>query len=407
MSWLNGLTRRSIENMPLTNSSLLSLFGGWQSATGRQVSQESALRVGAAFRGTQIIANAIGGMPLKVFAVRDRSEVTTSFLAARQFPLTPLTFGTMVVAHQVLWGNAYVWKQRNAAGVITGLIPVHPSRVSVDVVDERAIGVPWVKRFTVDGIPYTPYEIMHVMGPLTLDGIEGIGPIGYVREAFGIALTAEEAAAKLYANGMMLGGVLETDRDLTQEMAEALKKRWRAKLSGVNAAHDVAILDRGAKFHSLTMPPADAQFLESRKFQVTEIARLLGLPGWILNDQEKSTSWGSGMEQQSAAMVMFTLKPYAQAIEQQINAEILPRTQYAEFVVDGLLRGDSATRATYYNAGITGGWLVPNDVRSRENLPPVPWGNEPYLPNNTSAEAQKDDAAKDNAPREGSSDDED
>lgn len=409
MSWLSGLTRRSIENplRPLTDSTLMTLLGGWQSATGRQVSVEQTTRMGAVYRGVQIIANGVGGLPLKTFRHGNRTIVERSAVP-EYTSLTPLTRWSMSVAHLVLWGNAYLFKQRNAAGVITDLIPIHPGRVTVDVVNETAIGLPWVKRFDIDGVPYTSYEVMHVMGPYTLDGVEGIGPIARTREAVALGLTAEEAAAKLFGQGMMLGGIITTEQRLEAAQADALKKRWRTKLSGVDSAHDVAVMDRGAKFQPLTMPPADAQFLESRKFQVTEVARILGLPGWMLNDQEKSTSWGSGMEEQGYMFVTHTLKPYAQAIEQQINMEILPRTQYAEFVVDGLLRGNSAARAAYYNAGITGGWLTPNDVRARENMQPVPWGNEPYLPNNTSAEAQKEDdaKAKDDAPREGSSDDE-
>jgi HK97 family phage portal protein len=374
---------RSVENpsRPLTDTTLLELFGGWKSHTGRQVSVEGSMRVGAAFRGAQIIAMTGGGLPFKAYRHSDRSPVTTSVLT-RDRSMTPLERWSTVIAHMVLWGNGYIFKRRDAAGNVRALLPIHPSRVFTEIVETDIAEIGYTKKFTVDGaLELTNYEITHVMG-LSLDGITGLGPISYVREAFGIALTAEEAAARLYGQGMMLSGILTTDQPLAQEQANALKDRWKAKLLGIQGAHDVAILDRGAKFQSLSMPPADAQFLDSRKFQITEIARLLGLPGWMLNDQEKSTSWGTGMEQQFTTWVQLTLQMYLSAIGQRVTMDVLPDSQYAEFTVEGLLRGDAAARAAFYGSGIQHGWLVPNDVRPRENLPPVPWGNEPYLPFN-------------------------
>lgn len=404
MTALRGLfARSSLENpgRPLTDTALLEVLGGWRSSTGRHVTAEGSLRVGAAFRATQIIAMTGGGLPFKAYRHSDRGVVTTSVLT-RDRSMTPLERWSTVLAHLVLWGNGYVFKRRDTAGNVRALLPIHPCRVHTEIIETDVAEIGYTKKFTVDGtLELTNYEITHVMG-MSLDGVTGLGPISYVREAFGIALTAEEAAGRLYGQGMMLSGILTTDQPLSEPQATAIKDRWKAKLLGVQAAHEVAILDRGAKFQPLSMPPADAQFLESRKFQVTEIARLLGLPGWMLNDQEKSTSWGTGMEQQFTAFVQLTLQSYLRAIEQRVTMDILPDSQYAEFNVEGLLRGDSAARSAFYASGIQHGWLVPNDVRPRENLPPVPWGDKPYLPFNKSADSQSapsggdDDAADDN-----------
>ena len=174
-------------------------------------------------------------------------------------------------------------------------------------------------------------------------------------------------------------------------------------MAGAANAYEIAILDQGTEFHQLSMNPADAQFLETRKFQTTEVARFFGLPGWIVNDQEKSTSWGSGMEQQFVALVVITLKPYFQRIEQRVVREICdPVVEKAEFKVEGLLRGDSKARAAFYASGIQHGWMVPNEPRALEDMKPVAWGDEPYRPYNASASSQ---SGEDNAP--GGDDDDD
>lgn len=349
------------------------------------------MRVGAAYRGVQIIAGAIAGLPFKAYRTRDKAEFRGSVLE-RNEPYTRYELLEMTVAHMILWGNAYWYKVRDARGNVKSLVPLHPRRVSVEVVDEQALGFDFV--YLIDGKgPFTRYELTHIPA-LSLDGISGLGPISHARETFSIAVAGERAAAKLYGNGMLASGFLTTDQPLSQENADNLKTRWRAKMGGVDNAHEVAILDRGAKFQALTMPPADAQFLDSRKFQVTEIARLLGLPGWTLNDQEKSTSWGTGMESQFTAMVILTFRTYLNRIEQRATRDLLPATAYAEFNVEGLLRGDSTARASFYASGIVNGWLTPNEVRARENLQPVSWGDEPYLPHNTPADSQNDDGGQ-------------
>lgn len=374
------------EGANVTGSELVAMgWGAPNSGTGLHISPEGAMRIGAAYRGVQIIAGAIAGLPLKAYRTRDKAEFLGSVLD-RNEPYTKYELLEMTVAHMVLWGNAYWYKVRDARGTITALIPLHPSRLSVDVIDEQAIGFDFV--YTIDGKgPFTRYEITHIPA-LSLDGIEGIGPITHARETFAIAVAGERAAAKLYGGGMMMSGIITTDQALNQESADNLKARWRAKMGGVDNAHEVAVMDRGAKFQQLTMPPADAQFLDSRKFQVTEIARLLGLPGWTLNDQEKTTSWGTGMEQQFTTMVVLNFRNYMHRIEQRATRDLLPRTAYSEFNAEGLLRGDSTARAAFYSSGIVNGWMTPNEVRARENLPPVPWGDEPYLPHNTPAESQ-------------------
>nr|WP_237727992.1 phage portal protein [Cellulomonas sp. APG4] len=394
MDALSGLVARSTylenPNNPLTGGRLMSELDGpgdlWSNgATG------DPLSVGAALRCVQILAAGVAGCPIKVRERGSREDVRIPALVAERAGTTPFEMWETAVSHLALWGNAYIRKVRARDGRIVELVPIHPARVRVEVVDGDAVGLPYVKKFTVDGkLPLTEREIMHIPN-LSTDGVQGVSVVGRVRRTFGLASHAERLADQMYEKGMLQSGFLSTDADLDEDKATILKDRWRAKLAGIDNAYEVAVLDKGTKFHQLSMSPADAQFLETRKFQTTEIARLFGVPGWIINDQEKSTSWGSGMEQQFIAFVVITLKPYFHRIEQRITREICdPTTEKAEFKVEGLLRGDSKARAAFYASGIQHGWMVPNEPRELEDMAPVPWGNEPYRPYNASASSQTD-----------------
>lgn len=343
------------------------------------------MRIGTAFRCVQIIAGAVAGCPIKVTDEATHKEEKVPALVAERPGMTPLERVETVIAHLALWGNAFERKHRTRDGRIVELVPIHPSRVTVKLTDGSAVGMPFVKKFTIDGkVHLTEYDILHTPG-LSMDGIEGLSVIGAMRRTFELTSNAERAAARMYESGLMLAGFLTTEQDLTPEKADILKARWRAKTSGVDAAGDVAVMDKGMTFKELAMSPADAQFLESRKFQTTEVSRLFGIPSWMVNDQEKSTSWGTGMEQMFTSFVTITLKPYMQRYEQRLTREVVGIGSKAEFKVEGLLRGDSKARAEFYGSAIQHGWMVPNEPRELEDLPPVPWGDEPYRPFNKSA----------------------
>lgn len=392
---LAGLATRSLENprAPITGASIMGAGDLWSGGA----SAGDPMRIGAGLRCVQILSSGVAGCPLNVTHRNSHAEVSIPALEQRVDGgvTTPFEMWETVVGHLATRGNAYIRKIRSKDGRLVALMPIHPDRVTVKVADGSLVGIPWVKKFEVDGgrVGLTTNEVMHVPG-LSMDGIVGISIIENLRRTFGLAEQAEQVAAKMYEDGLLTQGFLHTDQEVDQEKADILRARWRAK-TGVDNAHDILILDKGAKFERLTLSPADAQFLETRKFSTSEIARIFGLPGWIINDQEKSTSWGAGMEQQFIAFVMLSLKPYFHRIEQRVTREICdPKTEKAEFKVEGLLRGDSKSRAAFYASGIQHGWMVPNEPRELEDLPPVEWGNEPYRPYNESAAAQQgtDDA---------------
>jgi HK97 family phage portal protein len=396
---------------PLTDDTLLESMGAsWGSETGISVSPEQAMRLGAVLRGVMVTSGTVGALPFLGYRHSDRSRFEHPSLSHDAGAFTPFEANEMRVAHMMLRGNSYSWKTRDNRGNILFTTPMDPRRCDVRAVKDNSV-IGWHKEFSVDGKwGFTDYSIMHIP-MLTLDGIKGLGPIGYARETAALGIANERAAAKLFSQGMLQRGFLTTDAKIGDEQATNLKKRWREKLGGLDNAHDIVVLDSGAKFSPLTLSPVDAQFLESRKFSVTDIARLIGMPGWMLNDQEKSTSWGTGMEQQFNSWVKVTLQAsYLTRIEQRYSREILPSSAYVEFLIEGLLRGDSAARAAFYNAGTVGGWLVPNDIRPKENLPPVAWGDEPYRPYNESAAAQAagtsatSDPTKEEDPNDGSDD---
>ncbi|MEU5908921.1 phage portal protein, partial [Micromonospora sp. NPDC047467] len=220
----------------------------------------------------------------------------------------------------------------------------------------------------------TPREILHIPG-LGYDGLTGCSPVRLAMQGIGLAQAAEKSAAKLFGNGNMIGGVLQTEQRLDQDQAARLKERWKAKMSGVHNAHEIAVLDSGGFLKPVAMPNTDAQFLESQQFQVVEIGRMFGVPPFLLMSTEKSTSWGTGLEQQVQGWVTFDLNPtWLTPTEQRITKELMAREEYASYQMGGLLRGDSAARATFYRAMRDVGAFSANDVRALEELPPLPDG---------------------------------
>lgn len=387
--------REGFENpsISLSDASLIQMFGGdVMSAAGPMVSEQSAFGTSiAVYRAIALLSGMAAGLPLKTYRYRDKAETVCRPLLKPGFDRTPFEFKELCFAHLLGWGNAYVYKRRNAYDAIDALLPIAPDRVKVKL-DSSTLGDA-TKVFEVRDArgayhPMTSREIMHVPG-LGYDGLQGLSPIGVARTAIGIQSAADDLASKLYANGNLIGGVLTTDRALTQQQADALKTRWREKMSGLRHAHDIAVLDAGTSFTSTTLKPEDAQFLETRRWQVIEVARLYGIPPHMLGDVERSTSWGTGIEQQNIAMVSYTLKTWLDRFEGRVTQEVVePGTQYAEFLVDGLLRGSIAERYAAYSTGISMGFLTRNEVRVKENMQPLDGLDEPLQPLNMGSGAE-------------------
>lgn len=359
----------------------------------------AATRVGASLRCVQIIAGSVGACGLlSTNAAGDAVEVPA--LRGPRQPdqlgvptLEPFHLWGAVAKAMALHGNAYLFKIRqrgtSAPTRIRGLQWVDPRRVEVDFEPDPLPGVTWAKRFKIDGgaLSLTNHEILHIPSSvLADDGIEGLSVLGALRQTLETAAGADAAAERLFRRGMLTQGYLSTEQLLTNDQAQAMQRQWQARIGrGAESVGMIPVLPQGIQWHQLTLSPADAQFLETRRFSVTEIARAFGIFGWMVNDQEKTTSWGSGIESQFKAFVRLTVNLYATPIQQRVTTELCPQGVRAFFDLDSLEEGDATSRANYYSSGITAGWLVPNDARKREGLPPVPWGDEPYRPHTEAA----------------------
>lgn len=381
--------------VPISSASILDFLGVRPTDSGVNVTEVTSLGMPAVWQSVNLIAGTCASLPLHAFRKGDRSrKILTTGQSANLLDdphpdLVPYDFWEIVHGHRLLWGNAYILKLRNAIGQIVELWPIHPARVKVGRVgaggDPDLMGQ---KVYAVDGgedaggLTYVGNrEILHLPA-FGYDGISGVSPIRIARQGIGLSLAAEEYGARLFGNGSLASGILQTEQRLKQEQADLLASRWKQKHSGLRTAHEVVVLDAGAKFQQLTIPPDDAQFLESRQFQVREVARIFGVPPHMLMDVEGSTSWGTGIEEQTLGFVIFTLRRWLIRTEQAVTKMLKPDTVYAKFSLEGLLRGAPKDRADFYTKLWNIGVLSTNDIRELEDMSPVDGGDIRYRPLN-------------------------
>ena len=372
--------RASLENpaTPLSNPAawLIDIFGGERSYTGKSVNERNALTSVSVFAATRVIAESVASLPLPVYKrldPRGKERATSHPLYAllhdRPNPnMSSFTFREALQAHLCLWGNAFAEIETNGAGRPIALWPITPDRVKV-----TREGTTKYYIVTVDNrqIRFESNQILHIPG-LSFDGLVGYSPVQLARQAIGLALATEEFGARFFGNGANPGGVLTHPNTLSEEAQKRLKKSWEEKASGLSNAHRIQILEEGMKWEKIGVPPEDAQFLETRKFQVSEIARWFRVPPHMIGDLDRATF--SNIEQQSIDFVTHSLRPWLVRWEQVLNWDLFGERSpyYAEFVVDGLLRGDTQARYAAYNIGRNAGFLSANDIREMENMNPLP-----------------------------------
>lgn len=379
---------------PLTqwdSGEMLQLLGGVPSWSGAVVTPDSAMRVSTVYACVRLIAGAIASMPVHVFkrlgdGDKERASNHTVEWVLNQQPsplMTPFLFIEYLVTSCLLRGDGFAVIQRNLRGDILGLVTVDPSRVMVD----KRGGILIYLVQDDDGKWYAvdQGDMIHIPG-CGFDGRRGKSVIGWAaRQGIGIALAAEEYSARFFSNGARPDVVLTFPNRMTETTAKLLLDYWERKHQGVSKAHLPAILTEGGKIEQLSLTAEDAQLMEARKFQVIDICRAFGVPPYLVGETEKTTSWGSGIETMGLGFVVYTLRYHLTKIEQEFNRKLLPSSRFfAEFVLEGLLRGDSKARAEFYKAAIGGngvpGWLRPNEARRKENLPPDPDGDTLYTP---------------------------
>ena len=359
----------------LPSSEYSFFFGGTPS--GKAVNERTAMQTTAVYACVRILAEAIAGLPLQLYRYKPdggKEKATDHplyyLLHTEPNPeMTSFVFRETLMSHLLLWGNAYAQIIRDGAGRIVALYPLLPNKMTVD----RTASGQLYYEYRTDGAPVIlrPEDVLHIPG-LGFDGLVGYSPIAMAKNAVGIAIACEEYGASFFANGANPGGVLEHPGVVKDP--KRVRESWNAVYQGSGNAHRIAVLEEGMKFQAIGIPPEQAQFLETRKFQLNEIARIFRVPPHMVGDLDKSSF--SNIEQQSLEFVKYTLDPWVVRWEQAIaKALLLPSEKpiyFARFNVDGLLRGDYQSRMQGYSVGIQNGFLSPNDVRRLEDLNLIP-----------------------------------
>lgn len=385
------LEKRSTTTLANPDRWLVEALGGGKAASGVTVNESTAMRCTAVYAAVRILAETIASLPLPVYrrlpgGGKERAHDHPLYRILHDQAneeMTSFVWRETLMGHLALWGNAYSEIERNQAGEVIGLWPLRPDRTWPE--RDPKSGKLVYKTLLPDGkgVVLPADRVLHIPG-LSFDGLVGYSPIRLAREAIGLALAAEEFGARFFANDARPGGVLEHPGKLSQEAHERLRKSWEEMHQGLSKKHRIAILEEGMKFHEVSIPPEDAQFLETRKFQVTEIARIFRIPPHLLGDLERATF--SNIEHQSIEFVVHTIRPWLVRWEQAINTKLFSeaerRVYFAEFLVDGLLRGDIESRYRAYAIGRQNGWLSANDIRELENMNPIPGGDIYLIPLN-------------------------
>jgi len=361
---------------------------GGESHAGEGVTASSVLGLSAAWACVNLLAGTIASLPLMVYRTKEGGarEVADDHPLYRllhdspNYDQTAVDYWEFKAASVELWGNAYSRKVREN-GRIIALEPIQPDIVNVRRLENGDIEYRWSQ----DRKSYvlTDKDVLHIRG-FGGNPLGGMSTLAFGRQVFGLSLAIDRAAAKTFQNGMRPSGVLSVKEYLNKQQREELDARLTEKFLGTVNAGRPFIAEGGMTWSQLTINPEDAQMLQSRAFSVEEICRFFGVPPHMVGHTEKTTSWGTGLEQQTLGFQKFTLRRRLKRIEQALEKQLLtPADRSAgvtiEFNLEGLLRGDSKARASFYQSALTNGWMTINEVRALENMPPVEGGNVPRM----------------------------
>ena len=380
----HGLFKARDKPQNRIGSSFSFLFGG--TSSGKTVNERTAMQTTAVFACVRILAEAVAGLPLHVYRYREdggkeripQHPLYNLFHNETNPEMTSFVFRETLMSHLLLWGNAYAQIVRNGRGQPVALYPLLPSKMDVNRAPNGELFYTYYLDTDESGrqpqggvITLRRDQVLHIPG-LGFDGLVGYSPIALAKNAIGMALATEEYGASFFANGANPGGVLEhpgTIKDI-----QRVKDSWNSAYQGSGNAHRVAVLEENMKFHAIGIPPEQAQFLETRKFQINEIARIFRIPPHMIGDLDKSSY--SNIEHQSLEFVKYSLDPWVVRWEQSLcQSLLLPSEKSAIFIrfnVEGLQRGDFKSRMESYAVGIQNGFYCPNDIRNLENMNLIP-----------------------------------
>jgi HK97 family phage portal protein len=359
-----------------------------QSDAGIMVSEDAAMRLAAVQACVRVLSEDIAALPLQVFMrtkdggkERARSH-PLSFLLHDEpnREMTAMSFKQAMMVNLLLGGNAYAFIEYDWTGRVIALWPL----LHTDVTPFRDVDGEVKFRVLGESTPFTRFEILHIPG-LSYDGLLGLSPIAYAREAIGLGMAAESFGARFFKDGTHLGGVISVPgAPMSDPAFERTEKQFREMYSGLKRSHGVAILEQGATYQALGISPEEAQFLETRKFQRSEIAAMYRVPLHLINDLDRATF--SNIEHQDLGYLQRSLLPWMLRFEQGFMRGLMTATERRRFFIEhetgSFLRGDTKSRYEAYSLGINAGILTPNEARAKENMNPIEGGDEMRLPLN-------------------------
>lgn len=366
--------------------------GGQQSTSGAIVNERTAMGISAVYACVRVLADSVAQLPIKLLRVQgesrieDRGHSLWSLLHDLPNPeMTAFEFKQTMQGHLALRNNAYAEIERDGMGRVVALWPLNPSKM--EVARDAEMNRVWIYelpngekvRWTWRNPARQPAPVLHLRG--LGDGMTGESPLSILKNPMGLAIAAEEYGARLFSNSAQPRGVLQTPNKLSPAAAAGLKASWEAAHKGLSQAHRVAVLEEGLTWQQVGMSAEDSQFLQTRKFQLSEVARAFRVPPHMIGDLERATF--SNIEHQAIEFVVHTLTPWLVCWEQAIARDLLSirsfSTHQARFSVNGLLRGDIASRYQAYAIGRQWGWLSANDVRRFEDLNGIGDQGDVYL----------------------------
>lgn len=382
-------------------------------SSGVAVDEQGSMALTSVYSCIKILAWTIASLPLQVYKRLDprgkeRASNHPIYRLLHDQPnpeQTAFQWRSLTSVHQNLWGAGISEIERDSGGRPIALWPIPPWKVTPR---RNAVtkAVTYEIRLDSGGTrTLTSHEVV-VFPAIAWSSFEWMSPIALHRETIGSAKAVKEFGSKTFGQGVNPAGIVTHPGKLTENAHKSLRESFSG-YAGLGNSHRLMLLDEGMKWESVGLPPEDAQYLETRRFDVSEIARIYNVPLYMLQDHEKQTSWGSGIEEQKDGFVTFTMVPYFVQWEQELNRRLIDDDQYfCEFLVAGLLRGKLSDRYAAYQVGRQNGWLSANDIRDLENLNPIPGkAGEMYLVplnmQNAEYAGEKPDVSKAGAPAAG------
>ena len=347
------------------------LFG--RTTAGRNVNEFTAMQMAAVYSCVRVLAETLAGLPLHLYKrgnsnSKEKAKDHTIYFLLHDEPnaeMTSFVFRETLMTHLLLWGNAYAQIIRNGRNEVIGLYPLMPNKMTVMRSKDGEIFYKYNHKS--EEVYILKEDVLHIPG-LGFDGLIGYSPITMAKNAIGMAMACEDYGASFFQNGAQPGGVLEHPGIIKDP--ERVRESWNAAFQGPKNANKVAVLEEGMKYQPIAIAPSEAQFLETRKFQLNEIARIFRIPPHMIGDLERSSF--SNIEQQSLEFVKYTLDPWIVRWEQSLERALLTKKEkesyFIKFNLDGLLRGDYESRMNGYAVGRQNGWMSANDIRELENL---------------------------------------